>query len=272
MATLLSEHRRVLRHRPAPSPGQSFGRQVGEVDVVISGVTEGAGRQDDSHKTVEGNAVRIRKSPGWVFGDVSLVFETPRTACVVAVSNCTLWAMTKPTFLRFVTKHSKFVRMLRFVRKLPLLKGLGDNALLSVATRMREGVYEDGQALIKYGERGQELYLIRHGKVRVLRATDGGEQIEVAVLGRGQFVGERTLITGKLRSADCVAQGQVTVVVIAKKDFWDLDNPLLAWMLDYDAVTCVLKVRTARARSVEEYSCPMPFISGYEGHEGHFRA
>ena len=33
------------------------------------------------------------------------------------------------------------------------------------------------------------------------------------------------------------------VVVINKKDFMDLDNPLLAWMLDSDAVTTVLRVR-----------------------------
>jgi hypothetical protein len=30
---------------------------------------------------------------------------------------------------------------------------------------MPERVYEDGAALIKYGERGDEMYLIRYGKV-----------------------------------------------------------------------------------------------------------
>lgn len=38
-----------------------------------------------------------------------------------------------------------------------------------------------------------------------------GGRIEVAVLGRGQFVGERSVINDKLRSADCVAQGRVQV-------------------------------------------------------------
>lgn len=33
----------------------------------------------------------------------------------------------------------------------------------------------------------------------------------------------------------------VQVVVLRKRDFLDLDNPLLAWMLDYDAVSAVLK-------------------------------
>lgn len=43
------------------------------------------------------------------------------------------------------------------------------------------------------------------------------------------------------RSADCVADGDVRVVVLRKRDFLDLDNPLLAWMMDYDAVAAVLK-------------------------------
>mgnify|MGYP001807267813 CR=1 FL=1 len=65
------------------------------------------------------------------------------------------------------------------------------------------------------------------------------------MLGRGQFVGERAVINDKLRSADCVAQGQVQVVVLKKREFMDLDNPLLAWMLDYDAVSAVIRVGAA---------------------------
>lgn len=230
----------ILQQGAPPKDNDSmYFLEAGDVDVVISGDTDSANHLDN--KTIKGNVVIVRKTSGWVFGDVSLLFNTPRTASVVAFSNCTLWTLDKRTFSRFVMRQAKGARMLRFVRKLPLLKGLSDNALLSVAAKMQERMYVDGEPLIRYGESGNELYLIRHGKVRVLRPTKNGIPLEVAVLGRGQFVGERTLITGKLRSADCVACGPVSVVVINKKDFWDLDNPLLAWMLDYDAVTCVLK-------------------------------
>jgi cGMP-dependent protein kinase len=50
--------------------------------------------------------------------------------------------------------------------QVPLLKGLSDNDLLRVAGRMPERMYADGDALIRYGERGDEMYLIRYGKVR----------------------------------------------------------------------------------------------------------
>jgi len=41
---------------------------------------------------------------------------------------------------------------------------------VAAASRMPQRVYEDGQALIKYGERGDELFLIRYGKVRAVAA------------------------------------------------------------------------------------------------------
>jgi CRP-like cAMP-binding protein len=66
---------------------------------------------------VEGNAVRITQEPGWVFGDVALLFNSPRTASVVAATDVVLWAMDRATFLRFVMRHAQGARTLRFVRK-----------------------------------------------------------------------------------------------------------------------------------------------------------
>ena len=59
---------------------------------------------------------------------------------------------------------------------------------------------QNNEALIKYGERGDKLYLIRYGKVRILRPDDSapGGRVEVAKLGRGNLVGERTVVTGTL--------------------------------------------------------------------------
>lgn len=220
-----------------------FFLEKGEVDVVISGNVE-KNTSNESQK-VEGNGVVIRKGPQWVFGDVALLFNSPRTASIISATPSTTWAMERKPFLQFVLRHAPRVRTLRFVRKFPLLKGLSDNVLLNVAQRMSERTYNDGEAIIRFGEQGDQLFLIRNGRVRVLRPGENeGDRIEVASLGRGQFVGERTMVTGRLRSADCIASGKVRVVVINKKDFWELDNPLLSWMVDYEAVTCALKVST----------------------------
>ena len=59
---------------------------------------------------------------------------------------------------------------------------------------------QDGQHLIRMGEQGTKLFLIRSGQVGVQLPSNqrGTPPKTLAVLGRGHFVGERTLVTGKL--------------------------------------------------------------------------
>jgi len=262
----------VLQQGALPKPDDCmYYLQLGEAEVVISGAVDQSSKGHGEERKVEGHTVRILQKPGWVFGDVALLFNSSRTASVVAKTNITVWALDRKTFLKFVMKHAQGARALRFLRKLPLLKGLSDNDLIRAASRMPQRVYQDGQALIKYGERGDELYLIRYGKVRVMRPDGNGGRIEAAVLGRGQFVGERAVINDRLRSADCVAQGTVQVVVMKKRDFMDLDNPLLAWMLDYDAVaTCLRFLPYLKGLKQEQMEQILDrFDAREEHHEGH---
>ncbi|KAG1663103.1 hypothetical protein FOA52_010506 [Chlamydomonas sp. UWO 241] len=227
----------------------------GEAEVVISGTvdetrvrnTAGGSGQDRSSDKQAGEIpantrqVRITKYPGWVFGEVALLFNSVRSASVVAKTNITVFALSRAHFLRFIMQHAPGARALRFLRKVPLLKGLSDNDLIRAAARMPQRTYQDGENLIRYGERGEELYMIRYGKVKVMRPDSSGPPALAALLGRGQFVGERAVINNRLRSADCVAEGMVKVVVMKKSDFMDLDNPMLAWMMDYDVLSAALR-------------------------------
>ena len=56
---------------------------------------------------VEGHTLRIPQGPGWVFGDVALLFNSPRTASVVASSDAVLYGMDRSTFLQFVMRHAQ---------------------------------------------------------------------------------------------------------------------------------------------------------------------
>ncbi len=56
---------------------------------------------------MEGHTVRIPQKPGWVFGDVALLFHSPRTASVMAKTNIVVWALDRKTFLQFVMKHAQ---------------------------------------------------------------------------------------------------------------------------------------------------------------------
>lgn len=116
----------VLQQGALPKPDDCmYFLQLGEAEVVISGAVDQAskGGQGNEERMVEGHTVRIPQKPGWVFGDVALLFHSARTASVMAKTNITVWALDRKTFLQFVMKHAQGARALRFLRKLPLLKG-----------------------------------------------------------------------------------------------------------------------------------------------------
>ena len=174
----------------------------------------------------------LTRSAPFVFGEVSLLFETRRTASVMAVTGVALL-----TVRRSLVRRLAPARTLRFLRMVPVLQGLSDNAVLSLSDSFTQERYTDGSSIIRAGQPGHTIYLLRHGWIQV-RSRNGQE---LATLRRGQIFGHRTLVTRQLRSADCVAHGEVTVLVFDYDEFPRLDNPALRGLMDFDALMEVLK-------------------------------
>lgn len=60
--------------------------------------------------------------------------------------------------------------------------------------------YKKGTVIFKEGEIGEKMYVIHQGKVKIYRDIDGVERI-LAVLGKGEFFGEMSILTRRPRSA-----------------------------------------------------------------------
>lgn len=92
----------------------------------------------------------------------------------------------------------------------------GDRALL--ASGLKHQVFAAGEAIIRAGDPGDSLYLIRSGNVSVRIGLNGLER-EVASLGAGQFFGEMGLMTGEPRRATVVAKDDVECYVVDRAVF-----------------------------------------------------
>ena len=79
-------------------------------------------------------------------------------------------------------------------------------------------VYQDGEVIIRQDEVGNCMYVIQEGKVEVLIKEDGKE-IQLAVRGEGDFIGEMAIFDRDVRSATIRAVGQVRILTIDKKNF-----------------------------------------------------
>lgn len=85
---------------------------------------------------------------------------------------------------------------------------------------MRDGelgrVYANDEAICREGEKGDAMYVIQSGKVKITKHTHAGE-ITLATLESGNMFGEMALFDKLPRSATAVALGEARVLSIDRK-------------------------------------------------------
>lgn len=100
---------------------------------------------------------------------------------------------------------------------IPLFSGLDKRQLLRLGQMTDEVDVADGRTLMRQGERGDELFVVIEGSLRVER---DGEVI--AHRGAGEFLGEIALVDEGPRSATVVAEGAARLLVVGHRAFHTL--------------------------------------------------
>jgi SulP family sulfate permease len=113
---------------------------------------------------------------------------------------------------------------------------------------MERRSYKAGEKIFSRGDRGEELFLIRRGVVRILLSVSGKLVYHVATFGRGDFVGEMAFFDPAPRSADAVALKDTDLFVLSRVRFEGLagEHRMIAiQLLEALAVTLALRLRRA---------------------------
>jgi putative ABC transport system ATP-binding protein len=105
-----------------------------------------------------------------------------------------------------------------FLQKIDLFKSLPASVLAEVADKITLDRFAPGDAVIRQGDPGDKLYVIRSGKADVFVTRDG-ETRKVATLGRSEFFGEAALETGAPRNATVKAAESLETYALGKDDF-----------------------------------------------------
>jgi CRP-like cAMP-binding protein len=73
--------------------------------------------------------------------------------------------------------------------------------------------FSAGNVLFREGEHGEDMYVIQSGLVQILKRV-AGEDRPLAMLGRGEFLGEMAILNGKPRTATAVVLEDARCLVI----------------------------------------------------------
>jgi CRP-like cAMP-binding protein/tetratricopeptide (TPR) repeat protein len=94
-------------------------------------------------------------------------------------------------------------------------RGLSAAEMKLLATFSSEERFREGSMMFREGEKGDKLYIVLDGRVRISKFIPGVGEEALTVLDRGDFFGEMALIDEKPRSADAKAHdGDATVLSI----------------------------------------------------------
>ena len=94
-----------------------------------------------------------------------------------------------------------------------LFAALNEEARATLAVGMRTIGFGAGEDILREGESGGSLYVMRSGEVMVYLTEDGARH-EVATLKPGDFFGEMALMTGEQRPAGYAAKSDTVCAVI----------------------------------------------------------
>ncbi len=152
--------------------------------------------------------------------------------------------------LRFLARRLRYVAQRRWRNEaadlfaaLPLLSDLDDQARREIASRASLRRVTAGRSVVVQGEPGTELFLVRSGRLEIVRVGPGGET-PVGTLHRGQLFGEIALLTAGPRAATVRTTEPSELFVLDKGTF----DRLLAERVDVAPVReALLSVEAIRA-------------------------
>ena len=108
------------------------------------------------------------------------------------------------------------------IQNISLFKGLTGEELMIMASAMTGDTFPEGREVYHENEVGCPcVYIIRRGKIDVIKTSTDGEPMTLTVLREGNFFGEFSFFDNKPHSASMVVAEQGTIVLSLQRPDFD---------------------------------------------------
>ncbi len=143
------------------------------------------------------------------------------------------------------------------LKEISLFNDLSLDQLEAVHQITNEVEYLPGEVIVREGDRGDQLYLLLEGRVRVFKNYDAANEDQLRDLTAGSYFGEMAILGGGGRTA--------TIVTLERSHLLSLDgNSLRELLMQMPDISfeifreLVDRVRAAEKRAVDLASAPIP--------------
>lgn len=154
------------------------------------------------------------KGPKSVFGELALMYNSPRQATVTATLNSAVWVVDRYTYRRIAHDlgQEKLHQHKTFLRQCDVLTALSDFERSKIAEALEEVCFNVNTVVFEQGNAAEHMYFISKGEVEVQK--DGKSVGKLAV---GQYFGELALLNEDRRAATVVTTTNVECLKLDKQ-------------------------------------------------------
>ena len=117
-----------------------------------------------------------------------------------------------------------------YLKSVTLFADLADEEIQELMSAVKRRMFRSGEVIFHRDDPGQVLYMIKEGKVKICIISPDGQEISLAVFGKGEYFGEFALLDGLPRSTDAIALEKVECYTLHRSDFHHaiMKNPKIA--------------------------------------------
>lgn len=215
------------------------------------------------------------QGPGSLVGESDLFLGQPRSFGAVATVDAELWALSRNDLVALISQDPQMGLKLstafgtrlalldqylveQRLQTLPLLAGLGDEALTAIARRLTSVERRKDEYIVESGQGPEALFVVESGQVHLLSSEEGGDFSEI---GAGESFGELAVLTGKPHGRSAQAATDVVLWALPAADFDEVtkEHPGIRLALSKSIREPLLPRDQARAL---ERLAKMPLFSG----------
>ena len=186
------------------------------------------------------------KHRGDTFGELSLMYNSPRSATVAATQDSVVWVLDRATFKTFIqdgeekdSESSLGMTTELFMNQVPVLSHLSREEKLQFLEAAKEMRFERGDVVIREGDVGEHFFIIKSGEATVYQyyGSKGDEvpgtqrQRKINQLFEADFFGEGALLSSTMRKATVVADTSLVCLTLDKDNFDKILAPRCEFLL-----------------------------------------
>lgn len=187
--------------------------EEGTLDVMIS----------PSSSSKKHNKIGKQLKKGSYFGELSLMYNAPRSASIQATTDCSCWFVTRQTY-KTILIHNKYLRNKQYknflknvnVMNRPLETLMSNSEIERLISSLECEIYDKGDVIVRKGSKGDSFFIIAEGTVGVYIDD------KVNTMQKGDYFGEDAILREDVRQASCIAESHVVCLSLERSDFIEL--------------------------------------------------